>query len=64
MCLNARQSPNDSFIKIRPNDNRAKFPENSKTANKSTKFQPVNLSGKSGDTAGVHQRLTDSLLSF
>ena len=29
-----------------------------------SKLQPVNLSEKSGDTAGVHQRAADSSQSF
>ena len=31
---------------------------------KTSKLQPVNLSEMSRDTAGVHQRVTDSLQSF
>ena len=31
---------------------------------KTSKLQPVNLSETSGDTAGVHERATDSLQSF
>ena len=68
MTRNARQSPEDSLQKIKPDGNRGKFRENlqnSETINSETsKLQPVNLSETSGDTVGVPQRVADSLQNF
>ena len=65
MTLNARKSCADSFLKIKPNDNRARFsrnPQNSEKFDSETlKLQPVNLSEKRQDIVGVHQRAADSL---
>ena len=46
MTLNARQSPENSLQKIKPDDNRAKFLENKQNSEKfeTSKLQPVNLS--------------------
>ena len=65
MTLNARKSCADSFLKIKTNDNPARFsrnPQNSEKFDRETlKLQPVNLSEKRRDIAGVHQRTADSL---
>ena len=65
MTLNARKSCADSFLKIKTNDNRARFsinPQNSEKFDSETlKLQPVNLSEKCRDIVGVHQRAADSL---
>ena len=53
MTLNARKSCADSFLKIKTNDNRARFsryPQNSeKFDSETSKLQPVNLSEKRRD---------------
>ena len=65
MTLNARKSCADSFSKIKPNDNRARFsrnPQNSEKLDSETlELQAVNLSAKRRDIVGVHQRAADSL---
>ena len=64
MTLNARKSCADSFLKIKTNDNRARFwrnPQNSEKFDSETlKLQPVNLSEKRRDIVGVHQKAADS----
>ena len=64
MTLHARKSPGDSLEKI-PDDGRAKVRENKLNSQKFdsefSKLQPVNLSKTSRDSAGVHQRVADSL---
>ena len=65
MTLNARKSCADRFLKIKANDNLARFsrnPQNSEKFDSETlKLKPVNLSEKCRDTVGVHQRAADSL---
>ena len=65
MTLNARKSCADSFLKIKANDNRARFsrnPQNSEKFDSETlKLFLVNLSEKRRDIVGVHQRTADSL---
>ena len=65
MTLNARKSCADSFLKIKTDDNRARFSinqQNSENFDKETsKLLPVNLSEKRRDIVGVHQRAVDSL---
>ena len=53
MTLNARKSSVDSFLKIKTNDNLARFPRNPQNSE--------NLSEKSRDIVGVHQRAADFL---
>ena len=65
MTLNARKLCADSFLKIKTNDNRARFSRNSQNSEKfdseTSKLQRVNLSEKLRHTVGVHQRAADSL---
>ena len=65
MALNARKSCVDSFLKIKLDDNRARFSRNQQSSEKfeseTSKLQPVNLSEKRRDIVGVHQRAADSL---
>ena len=65
MTLNARKSCADSFLKIKNNDNRARFsrnPQNSEKFDSDTlKLLPGNLSEKRRDIVGVHQRAAHSL---
>ena len=65
MTLNARKSCADSFLKIKTNDNRARFlrnPQNSEKFDSETlELWAVNLSEKRRDIVGVHQRAADSL---
>ena len=65
MTLNARKSCADSFLKIKIDDNRARFSRNQQNSEKfdseSQKLQPVNLTEKRRDIVGVHQRAADSL---
>ena len=65
MTPNARKSCADSFLKIKTNDNRARFSRNPKNSekfdSKTLKLYPVNLSEKRGDIVGVHQRAADPL---
>ena len=65
MTLNARKSCAGSFLKIKTNDNRARFSrnlQNSETFDSETfKLWPVNLSEKRRDIVGVHQRAADFL---
>ena len=65
MTLNARQSCADSFLKIKIDDNRARFSRNQQNSEKfdseTQKLQPVNLTEKRRDIVGVHQRAVDSL---
>ena len=65
MTLNARKLCADSFLKIKINDNRARFsrkPQNSeKFDSETSKLSPVNLSEKRQDIVGIHQRAADSL---
>ena len=65
MTLNARKSCADSFLKIKTDDNRARFSRNQlsseKLDNETSKLQPVNQSEKRRDIVGVHQRAADSL---
>ena len=65
MTLTARKSCADSFLKIKANDNRARFSRNLQNSEKfnceTLKLQPVNLSAKRRDIVGVHQRAADSL---
>ena len=57
------------LIKDKADDNRAKFWENTQTVknsmySKTSELQPVNLSEMSRDTAGMDQRVADSLQRF
>ena len=65
MTLNARKLCADSFLKIKTNDNRARFSRNSQNSEKfdseTSKLWPVNLSEKHRDIVDVHQRAADSL---
>ena len=65
MTLNARKSCADSFLKIKTNDNRARFlrnPQNTEKFDSETlELWAVNLSEKRRDIVGVHQRAADSL---
>ena len=65
MILNARKSGADSFLKIKSDDNRARFSRNQQNSEKfdseTSKLQPVNLSEKRRDIVGVYQRAADSL---
>ena len=65
MTLNARKLYADSFLKIKTNDNRARFSRNPQNSEKfdseTSKRKPVNLSEKCRDIVGVHQRAADSL---
>ena len=65
MTPNARKSCADSFLKIKIDDNRARFSRNQQNSEKfdseTYKLQPVNLTEKRGAIVGVHQRAADSL---
>ena len=65
MILNARKSCADSFLKIKMDDNRARFSTNQQNSekfeSKTSKLWPVNLPEKRRDIVGVHQRAADSL---
>ena len=65
MTLNARKSCADSFVKIKTNDNRARFsrnPQNSEKFDSETlELYAVNLSEKRRDIVGAHQRAANSL---
>ena len=65
MTLNARKSCSDTFLKIKTNDNRARFsrnPQNSENFDSETlELQSVNLSEKRREIVGAHQRAADSL---
>ena len=65
MALNARKSCANSFLKIKTNDNRARFlrnPQNNEKFDSETlELLAVNLSEKRRDIVGVHQRAADSL---
>ena len=65
MTLNARKSCADSILKIKTNDNRARFsrnPQNSEKFDSETfELWAVNLSEKRRDIFGVYQRAADSL---
>ena len=65
MTLNAGKLCADSFLKIKTNDNRARFSRNSQNSEKfdseTSKLQRVNLSEKRRHIVGVHQRAADSL---
>ena len=65
MTLNVRKSCADSFLKIKTDDNRARFWRNRQNGEKfdseTWKLQPVNLSEKRRDIVSVHQRAADSL---
>ena len=60
MTLNARKSCTDSFLKIKINDNRARFsrnPQNSEKFDSETlQLWPVNLSEKRPDIVGYVKR--------
>ena len=60
MTLNAKKSCADSFLKIKTDDNRARFSRNQQNSEKfdseTSKLQPVNLLEKRRDTVGLHQR--------
>ena len=64
MTLNTRKSCADSFLKIKTDDNRARFSRNSQNIEKfdseTSKLWPVNLSEKRRDIVGV-QRTADTL---
>ena len=64
MTLNARKSCSDSFLKIKIDDNRARFLRNQQNSEKfdseTQKLQPANLTEKRRDIVGVHQRTADS----
>ena len=66
MTLNARKSRADSFLKIKTDDDRARFSRNQQSSEKferqTSKLYPVNLSEKRRDIVGVHRRAADSLL--
>ena len=65
MTLNARKSCVDSFLKIKTDDNRARFSRNQQNSekfdNETSKLQPVNLSEKRRDIVSVYQRVAYSL---
>ena len=65
MTLNARKSCADSFLKIKTDDNKARFLRNQQNSEKfdseTLKLYPVNLSEKHRDIVSVHQRAVDSL---
>ena len=65
ITLNARKSCVDSFLKIKTDDNRARFARNQQSSEKfeseTSKLYSVNLSKKRRDIVGVHQRGADSL---
>ena len=60
MTLNARKSCADSFLKIKTNDNRARFSRNPQNSEKFDS-ETLKLSEKRRDIVGVHQRAADSL---
>ena len=60
MTLNARKSCADSFLKIKTNDNRARFSRNQQNSEKFDS-ETSNLTEKHRDIVGVHQRAADSL---
>ena len=59
MTLNARKSCADCFLKIKTNDNQARFFR--KFDSETLELKAVNLSEKRRDIVGVHQRAADSL---
>ena len=65
MTLNARKSCADSSLKIKIDDNRARFSRNQQSSEKfkseTSKLQPVNLLEIRRDIVGVRQRAADSL---
>ena len=65
MTLNARKSFADSLLKIKTDDNRARFSRNHQSSEKfdsaTSKLWPVNLLEKRRDIVGVHQRAAYSL---
>ena len=65
MVLRISRNLIDSFLKIKTNDNRARFsrnPQNSEKFDSETlELWAVNLSEKRRDIVGVHQRAADSL---
>ena len=65
MALNARKLCADFFLKIKTDDNRARFSRNQQNSEKfyseTSKLLPVNLSEKRRDIVGVHQRVAYSL---
>ena len=65
MTLNARKSCANSFLKIKIDDNRARFSRNQqnneKVDSKTSKLLAVNLTEKRQDIVGVHQMAADSL---
>ena len=65
MTLNVRKSCADSFLKIKTDDNRARFSRNQQHSEKfdseMSKLWPVNISEKRRDIVSVHQREADSL---
>ena len=64
MTLNARKSCANSFLKIKTDDNRAKFSRNQQNSEKfdseTSKLWLVHLSEKRRDIVSVHQRAADS----
>ena len=58
MTLNARKSWADSFLKIKIDDNRARFSRNQQNCEKfdseTSKLYPVNPSEERRDIVGVH----------
>ena len=65
MTPNARKSCADSFLKIKNDDNRARFSRNQQSSEKveseTSKLQPINLPEKHRDIVSVRQREGDSL---
>ena len=65
MTLKARKSCADSFLKIKIDDNGARFSRNQQNREKfdseTWKLHPVNLTEKHQDVVGVHQRAADFL---
>ena len=65
MALNARKSYADSLLKIKADDNRARFSRNRQNSekfhSKTSKLQHVNLSEKRRDIVGEHQRVANTL---
>ena len=65
MTLNARKSCADGFLKMKTNDNPARFSRNPLNSEKfdseTLELKAVNMSEKHQDIVGVHQRAANSL---
>ena len=65
MTPNARKSRADIFLRMKTDDNPARFSRNQQNSEKfdseTSKLLPVNPSEKRRDIVGAHQRAADSL---